>query len=151
MSILIILTSGIAVAIPNTDEKTSCHIINAKGIGQDLGSGRTQADIIGGGLLHGTTEGNFVITGFVGTVASFTGTVVFTTNHGTLTVTVTGIFDISNGKFDATGSVTDSTGKLDGATGTINLQGVEDLTNGSFVEDVTGRICLDLSQDKEKY
>jgi hypothetical protein len=53
----------------------SCHKINAKGVGQDLGGGMTMARIIGGGLLQGTTEGNFTITGASGTVASIAGTV----------------------------------------------------------------------------
>jgi hypothetical protein len=33
----------------------SCHKINAKGVGQDLGGGNTTANINGGGLLNGTT------------------------------------------------------------------------------------------------
>lgn len=123
----------------------SCHKINAKGVGQDLGGGVTEADIIGGGLLQGTTAGNFVITGFSGTVASFAGTVVFTTNQGTLTVTVAGIFDVATGEFSASGIVTGATGKLAGATGTLLLEGIQDLSDGRFVEDVTGTICVDLA------
>ena len=41
----------------------SCHKINAKGAGQDIGGGITQAQIIGGGLPHGTTQGIFAVTG----------------------------------------------------------------------------------------
>lgn len=123
----------------------SCHKINAQGVGQDLGGGVTQAQIIGGGLLHGTTEGSFTITGFSGTVASFEGTVEFTTNHGTLTVTVGGTFDVATGEFSASGPVTDATGKLAGATGSLSLEGVQDLSNGTFVEDVTGTICVYLA------
>lgn len=154
LSILIILTSGIATAIPenkiseNENKKTldytatSCHKINAKGVGQDLGGGITQANISGGGLLHGTTEGNFDITGVAGTIASFEGTVKFTTSQGTLTVSVTGTLDITTGEFSSTGPVTDATGKLADASGDISLNGVEDLSSGSFVEDVTGTIYL---------
>ena len=124
--------------------QVSCHKINAKGVGQDLGGGITQANIIGGGLLQGTTEGNFTITGFSGTVASFAGTVEFTTKKATLTVTVAGIFDVATGKFSASGPVTGATGKLAGATGNLLLLGVQ-LPDGSFVEDVTGQICVDLA------
>ena len=123
----------------------SCHKINAKGVGQDLGDGVTEANIIGGGLLQGTTAGNFVIMGFAGTVASIEGTVVFTTSQATLTVTVTGIFDVATGEFSASGAVTGATGKLAGATGTLLLEGIEDFSDFTFVEDVTGTICVDLA------
>jgi hypothetical protein len=122
----------------------SCHKINAKGAGQDLGGGVTEAQIIGGGLLHGTTEGNFVITGFSGTVASIAGTVTFTTNQATLTVTVVGTFDVATGVFSSSGPVIGATGKLTGATGSLSLEGIEDLSDGTFVEEVSGEICVDL-------
>jgi hypothetical protein len=127
--------------------EVSCHKINAKGVGQDLGAGSTEARIIGGGLLHGTTVGAFEITGISGTVASIAGTVTFTTNNATLTVTVTGTFDVATGEFSASGPVTGATGKLLGATGNLTLEGLQDLTDGSFVEDVTGTICVDLAHD----
>ena len=123
----------------------SCHKINAKGVGQDLGGGNTTARIIGGGLLHGTTEGSFMITGGVPPVLSIAGTVIFTTKQATLTVGVAGTFDIATGDFAATGPVTAATGKLTGATGTLLLEGVQDLSTGTFVEDVTGLICVDLA------
>jgi hypothetical protein len=124
--------------------QVSCHKINAKGVGQDLGGGATEARIIGGGLLHGTTAGSFVITGLSGTVASIAGTVTFTTEHATLTVTVTGTFDVATGEFSASGPVTGATGKLTGATGSLSLEGIEDLSDGTFVEDVSGEICVEL-------
>lgn len=155
VKLLLILMLTISMTIPVSSESdtvvgdnldaVSCHKINAKGIGEDLGGGTTQANILGGGLLHGTTEGNFIITGFAGTVASFEGTVKFTTNQGTLTVAVKGTLDTATGEFSAFGPVTDATGKLAGAIGTLNFNGVEDLSNGSFVEDVTGSICIDLA------
>lgn len=130
---------------PEPQDKESCHNINAKGIGQDIGNGTTQANIIGGGLLHGETEGNFGITSIVGSVASFEGTVKFITKHGNLIVTVIGTLDVVTGEFSASGPVTYATGKLTGTSGEINLKGVEDLSTGKFIEDVTGRICVDLS------
>jgi len=129
-----------------TRAAVSCHKINAKGVGQDLGGGSTEAQIIGGGLLHGTTAGSFMITDFSGTVASIAGTVMFTTNKATLTVTVTGSFDVATGEFGASGPVTGATGKLFGATGNLLLEGIQDLTDGSFVENVTGEICVDLAR-----
>jgi hypothetical protein len=143
--LFLVVVVGTLVTVSQARAAVSCHKINAKGVGQDLGDGVTQADIIGGGLLQGTTEGNFVITGFSGSVASIEGTVVFTTNQATLTITITGIFDTASGEFSATGPVTDATGKLAGATGKLLLEGIEDLTNGRFVEDVTGTICVDLA------
>jgi hypothetical protein len=136
---------GVLIVDGRADAAESCHMINAKGVGRDLGGGVTEAQIIGGGLLHGTTEGNLTITGVSGTVASFEGTVEFTTRHGTLTVTVAGTFDTATGAFSASGPVTAATGKLAGATGTLSLEGIQDLSDGTFVEDVTGQICVDLA------
>ena len=53
----------------------SCHKINAKGVGQDLGGGSTTAQITGGGLLHGTTAGAFAIVGGAPPAFAIAGTV----------------------------------------------------------------------------
>jgi hypothetical protein len=123
----------------------SCHRINAKGVGQDFGNGTTAAQLIGGGLLNGTTQGSFTITGGAPPAFSIAGTVVITTGQATATVTVAGMFNVATGAFSATGPVTAATGKLAGATGTLLLEGVEDLGSGKFVEDVTGLLCVDLA------
>ena len=123
----------------------SCHAINGKGVGQDLGGGNTVADIHGAGLLHGSTVGSFVPTGTSGSVVFIAGTVVFTVNRATLTVTITGSLDLATGVFTASGPVTGATGKLAGATGTVSLAGVENLATGSFVEAVSGNVCVDLA------
>lgn len=138
------LTTMMLLATPVAAAE-SCHKINAKGVGQDLGNGVTVAQIRGGGLLQGTTRGEFAIGDITGTEAAFVGTVVFTTRRSTLTVTVAGALDLATGAFTATGPVTDATGKLAGATGELTLAGVQDFATGTFVEDVTGRICVDLS------
>jgi hypothetical protein len=147
-SVLLILCVGLSTLLvagdANAKADVSCHNIRAKGVGQDQGGGVTTARIIGGGLLHGTTVGNFVVTGFSGTVATLGGTVVFTTNNATLTVTITGSFDVVSGEFSASGPVTGATGQLAGATGNHLFGGIEDLSDGTFVEDVTGQICVDL-------
>jgi hypothetical protein len=142
--VLFTILSGLMM-ISAAQAAESCHKINAKGVGQDLGGGMTEAQIIGGGLLHGTTAGVFEITGASGPLLSIAGTVTFTTHQGTLTVSVTGTLNVATGEFSASGPVTDATGKLAGATGELSLEGVENLSDGSFVEDVTGEICVDLA------
>ena len=126
----------------------SCHKINAKGVGQDLGGGLTQAQIIGGGLLHGTTAGNFTVVGGSPPVLLINGTVTFTVNKGTLTVQVSGSFDISDpsdAKFVVSGPVTAAAGQLAGATGTLMIDGDESLATGKFTEELSGLICVNLA------
>lgn len=144
LPLLILVVLGAAIPA-EARAGVSCHNVNAKGVGQDLGGGRTTATIIGGGLLHGTTNASFVITGFAGTVASFEGTIVFTVNKATLAASVAGTLDVASGVFSATTSSVAGTGKLAGATGSLSFNGVEDLTTGRFTEDVTGEICADLA------
>ncbi len=142
--LLVALAAGVLVAGP-AHAAVSCHKINAKGVGQDLGDGMTQARIIGGGLLHGTTQGSFAITGGAPPVFGIAGTVTFTTHKGTATATVAGTFDVGNGDFVASGPVTAATGQLAGMTGTLVLDGNEDLATGKFTEVVTGLVCVDLA------
>ena len=142
--LLVVIAVTLVMATPALAEE-SCHKINAKGVGQDNFDGTTDAVVIGGGLLHGTTEGNFVLTDFDFPDAFIAGTVKFTSNRATLTVTGMGSVDVTTGEFTFVGLVTDTTGKLAGATGELFFEGVEDLSDGSFVEDVTGEICVDLA------
>ena len=144
LSSLVLALACVFTAAPASAAE-SCHKINAKGIGQDLGGGRTTANISGGGLLNGTTVGNFSVTALSGTVATIEGTVKFTANKSTLTVAVNGTFDTASGDFNASGPVAASTGKLAGATGNLDLTGKENLADGSFVETVTGSVCADLN------
>ncbi len=143
--LLLCVVTSILMLVSQAQAATSCHKIKAKGAGQDLGGGVTVATISGGGLLQGTTEGNFTITGGATPLLSIAGTVKFTTLKATLTVAASGTFDVSSGVFSASGPVSLATGKLAGASGNLSFVGVEDLSNGSFVEDVTGRICVDLA------
>jgi len=141
--VFLVAMGALMMSIP-AQAGTSCHQINAKGVGQDLGGGSTVATIKGGGLLHGTTVGSFVFTG----PDSFEGTVTFTTNRATLEVTIAGSLTIlspTSAAFNASGPVTDATGKLAGATGSLTLAGVENLLDGSFTETVTGVVCVDLA------
>ena len=125
--------------------RTSCHAVDASGVGQDLGGGRTVAQISDGGLLQGTTAASFQITGLSGTVASFAGTITFTTNRATLTAAVSGTLDLATGAFSATTSSLSGTGKLAGASGSLVFSGVENLATGAFTEVVSGSICVDLA------
>jgi len=130
----------------------SCHVINAQGAGQDDGQLHTTGDVIGGGLLQGTIAGNITPTGGSFPVFTFSENVKFTTQHGELTVLVTGTIDISaltSGRFSASGPVTAATGKLAGATGVISFSGVVKFSAGPFsagvfAEDINGVVCVDL-------
>jgi hypothetical protein len=142
---LVIAFAMAAVAPAVALGSTACHSIDATGVGQDLGEGRTVAQISDGGLLQGTTAASFQITGLSGTVASFAGTITFTTNRGTLTATVAGTLDLATGAFSATSSSLSGTGKLAGASGSLVFNGVENLATGAFTEVITGSICVDLA------
>ena len=131
---------------------TSCHLINAKGVGKDLGVSAdpdgtlhilTSATVIGGGLLHGMVTGSLTLPPPAGPVAQFTEIVTFTTQHGTLTVNLTGWVDFASSHFHASGPVTGGTGKLAGATGTLSLSG--DDAAGTFTEDINGAVCVNLA------
>ncbi len=132
----------------------SCHQINANGAGRGAapqagdppGLIRTVAQIRGGGLLQGTTEAAFQVTGPTPTGIAFAGDITFTTNRATLVVDLDGTLDLATGEFSASGYVSEATGKLDGATGSLTLAGVQDLVDpaGTFTETVSGEICVDL-------
>ena len=123
----------------------SCHLINAKGVGKDLGLGKTAADVIGGGLLEGTLAGTITVTGPpVSGLAPFMETIISTNNHGSLTIVVTGAIDITTGNFNASGPVTVGTGKLSDATGNVSLTGVVNFASGVFTEDISGVVCVNL-------
>jgi len=138
----------------------SCHQINARGEGRGAppqagdppGLIRTVAQIRGGGLLQGTTEAVFQVTGSTPTGIAFAGDIDFTTNRATLTVDLDGTLDLTTGEFAASGDVTEATGKLDGATGTLTLAGRQNLLDpaGSFAETVSGQICVDLGGNGKK-
>ena len=91
---------------------TSCHMIAAKGVGQDDGTGDH-----GQGNRRGSCKGLWkgVVTPTsppADGVVTFTEVVKFTTENGTLTVEVAGAINILTGRFSASGSVKDAAGKL---------------------------------------
>jgi len=141
LAALAIATVGIAAPAGANE---ACHTINATGTGQDVGGFATVAQIRDGGLLQGTTAAQFVPGDLIGGVLPFTGDIVFTTNRATLTVGLSGMFDLGTGFFSATGPVTGATGKLSGATGTLEFEGIQNFLDGTFTETVNGEICVDL-------
>ena len=154
LPLLMLVQAGPATAV------VSCHQINATGAGQGAppqagdppGLIRTVAQIRGGGLLQGTTEAAFQVTGLTPTGIAFAGDITFTTNRATLSVDLDGTLDLTTGEFAASGDVSGATGKLDGATGTLTLAGVQNLLDpaGSFTETVSGEICVDLGGNGKK-
>jgi hypothetical protein len=123
----------------------SCHLINAKGVGNDNGSGGTTGNVIGGGLLQGTISGTITPTGISGTVATFIEILVFNNQHGTLTVRLEGAIDVTTGQFAAGGPVVEATGKLLGATGNISVTGIANFATQIFTEDIGGVVCANLA------
>ena len=140
-----LLVFGGLIAARPAQAASSCHLINAKAVGQDLGAGSTVAKVIGGGLLQGNIAGNLTITGVSGTVASFMETVTFTNGNGTLTVVLTGAIELTTGQFNASGPVTGATEKLARATGNLSLSGIANFAAAIFTEDIAGAICVDLA------
>jgi hypothetical protein len=129
----------------------TCHQVNAKGKGQITSQTPTAAttvsQIIGGGLLHGTTQATLVFTGFDPStgVATFEGTLVLTTEQGTLTLRVfDGVFKTQTGEFYNDSLVVNGTARFEGARGDIFFHGFV-FPDGQFIDDViNGEICVDL-------
>jgi hypothetical protein len=140
-TLLVVGAALAATATATATERGECHRVKAVGVGQDLGGGNTTATISHGGFLNGTTAAHFDITGGSPPVFTIQGTLVLTARHGTLTLNVSGTFNVATGAFDASGSVASGTGKLAGATGTLVFSGVEDLTTGAFTETIAGQLC----------
>jgi hypothetical protein len=107
------------------------------------------------GLLRGKTH--FTATGLTpgagltttdpNTTFSDSGTFVLTTNHGTLTTSSIGMFDLANGVFFDIGAVSGGTGRFEGATGTLFFFGSVVPTTGgplalAFEGDIRGEVCL---------
>ena len=142
----LILVGGAQAASSDDD---GCSAINATGVGQDLGGGNTIATIRQAGFLNGTTSGHFDITGGAPPEFTIAGTVVFTAKHGTLTVNLSGTFNVATGEFTASGPVAGGTGKLAGATGNLTFTGVENLETGAFTETITGTVCRQGDEDDQ--
>jgi hypothetical protein len=142
LALITLIITGISWAPPSE----TCHKINAKGKGTTVSMSEsgviTEANIIGGGLLNGSTRANLAFTGGFGDELFFGGTLVLTTKHGSVT------FDVSNGTFNTTTlefsaklTATQGDGKLEMANGTLLLEGLN-YPDGTFTEDITGVVCI---------
>ena len=142
--ILAMTTVSLAAAIPARAEDT-CHKINARGEGAFSGPTTTESQFIGGGILHGTTTAELVITGTDPTTGALTyaGTLVLTSEHGTLTLDIfDGLYDPATGEFSNDSVVTSGTGRFAGATGGLYFHGFV-AAYGTFIDDeISGEICV---------
>lgn len=140
----------VAPGAAHADE--SCHTIDATGAGRQTGPTTTVATIQDGGLLTGTTAGEFAVTPISDTEFRLEGTVTFMVNRATLAVDVAGTLEFIDPPslalvFDVESTGMSGTGKLAGVNSdlsTLRLAG-DGAPDGSFTETVTGRICVDLS------
>lgn len=145
---LLVFLVGTLMVISQSQAGVSSHKINAKSFGQyDIATGGSTAQIIGGGLLHGTVVGSWQTTGFQPPdILLGISTQTITTSQGaTLTVELPGFFNLTTGEYIISGGVTDATGRLTGATGNLMFEGVQSLETGMYVETITGIIFVDLA------
>jgi len=146
----VVLAGGLAT-VGTAQAVETCHSINAKGTGQITSQTATGAttvsQIIGGGLLHGTTAAELTFTNVDPTtgIATFEGTLVLTNKHGTLTFFVfNGVFNTQTGEFQNDSVVTNGTGRFAGATGNLFFHGFV-AADGSFTDDtIRGSVCVNL-------
>jgi hypothetical protein len=116
--------------------------VSADGVGQDLGGGRTTATISVAGVVIGTTEASFTVSGLEKTVASFTGDIIFRNAYGTLTAPVSGTLDTATGHFVSSSTTVHGTRAYRHVTGSLTFTGNENLATGAFTEVVTGTLCV---------
>jgi hypothetical protein len=138
----VVLAIAPATAAAESVDHGSCLNVDATAIGQNLGHGRTTSTVVHAGILNGTTQGQLEITGGHPPVVTVAGVGVLTAKHGTLTLDVAGTLNQATGAFEFTGQVVDGTGVFAHATGTLTFSGVQDLTSGTFVNNITGTVCL---------
>ena len=138
-----VLVPAQADAAARVADHQRCTPVEATGVGDDLGGGRTEATLSVAGVPVATSAAAFTIGAVDGTVAGFTGPIVLTPlrGPGTLTAQVAGTFDLASGAFRATSTSLSGTGPLKKVTGTLTFAGVEDFADGSFTESVTGQLC----------
>ena len=144
------LVVGVVFAGPAWGE-TVCVPIDAKGEGrftsQTLTETDTESQIIGGGIIHGTTTAQLFPTGFdpATGIETFVGTLVLTTKQGTLTLLVlNGVFNTFTGEFSNDSEVVDGTDRFAGATGGLFFHGFV-AADGTFTDDeISGKICVEV-------
>jgi hypothetical protein len=137
--------AGVAEAHGSRHTRALCVPVRAHGVGQDLGNGATEATITSHGVVVGITHAMFTPTTETVTRLTFDGPIVFTpqlSSLGTLTAQVTGGFDLVTGEFHASSTSITGTGLLGNVTGHLSIAGTENLTTGSFTEELRGTLCL---------
>jgi hypothetical protein len=146
LTILAMAAAGLAFA-GQAQAEVTCHKINAQGEGAFTSPTTTESQIIGGGILHGTTTAELVITGVDPATGdlTFDGTPVLATEHGTLTLAIFGgLYNQLTGEFRNDSVVTGGDGRFDGATGELSFHGFV-AADGTFSDDaIFGEICADL-------
>jgi hypothetical protein len=142
--LLFAITTVPVVALTATTAEASglCLPVRAQGAGTATGPTTANGTISVGRVVVATTEAGYVPGSLEGDVLTIAGEIVITTRFGlgTLTVSVTGPFNLTTGAFDVAGPVSASTGLLAGTTGNLRFVGVQD-AQGNFTETVTGRLC----------
>jgi hypothetical protein len=139
------LPAGMAEAHTFRHTRALCVPVRAHGVGQDIGNGATEATITIHDVVLGMTHAMFTPTSETTTSLTFDGPIVFTpqlSSVGTLTAQVTGGFDLVTGEFHASSTSITGTGLLGHVGGHISIAGTENLTTGSFTEELSGTLCL---------
>ncbi len=144
--VLAMTIASLTAAVPAQAQVTG-HKINAKGEGAFTSPTTTESQIIGGGILHGTTTAELVITGTDPTTGAltFVGTLVLTSEHGTLTLAIfDGLYDPVTGEFSNDSAVVSGTDDFTGATGELYFHGYV-FPDGTFIDDaIVGEVYVDL-------
>jgi hypothetical protein len=148
----LILVVCSVVSVDQAWAKVTCHNINTKGDGQiDFVANSSNGRFIGGGLLHGTTHGEFAFTSFDSTtgVGTYDGTFTITTNHGVLILHVfDGVFDQGTGAFRNDSRAMLGTGRFHDFSGGLFFEGVV-APDGNYTDKITGEVCFDLAADND--
>jgi hypothetical protein len=144
---ILLVAAAVLVNASHAQAEVTCHKINAKGEGAFTGPTTTESQLIGGGILHGTTIAELVITGVDPATGDliFEGTLLLTTKHGTLTLAIFGgLFNPVTGEFRNDSEVAGGTARFEGATGELFFHGFV-AADGTFTDDaIVGEICVDL-------
>jgi hypothetical protein len=138
--LVLVLIGGSLAPLRLAQANDDCQKINAKGKGQiNFTTNSSIGQILGGGRLHGTTEGLFTFTG----VDTYEGTFRITTKHGTLTLHMfEGRFNTQTGLFSNDSRVVAGTGKWEDATGGLFFEGSV-APDGRYTDTIRGEVCLD--------
>jgi hypothetical protein len=148
--VLVVLVAALVALVPAPAEAhgpgwqlgRACVPVHATGTGQETAPGQTTATIFVRGVEVGTTTASFTTTGVDGSVASFIGPLVFTSAAGTITAQVAGTLDTATGVFVSRSDDLTGTGAFSGVRGRLKLRGTVDLTDGTFTERISGRLCF---------